>query len=194
MEYLRKEIVSSIRAELREMLRDSLSRALTPAAAAQFNQPSSTTPTPTPTPAYPMTPTTGTAPPTVINYQHHASASASSSSPNHQSNKQKQSSSSISGSGHHLASPSHNTTLRTPVISESLVSSQGYSQTSLTVPKISCIQSYDSHEEINRVIPAPPLSQSSWGTCASRRGSSNSMHLAPLAENERQGSQKYTEI
>ncbi|XP_069168156.1 transient-receptor-potential-like protein isoform X3 [Procambarus clarkii] len=60
MDYLRKEIVSSLRSELREMLRDALSRALTPTTnmAPQYYSP---TPTPNPSPQYATTPTANTA-------------------------------------------------------------------------------------------------------------------------------------
>ncbi|XP_037787365.1 LOW QUALITY PROTEIN: transient-receptor-potential-like protein [Penaeus monodon] len=56
MDYLRKEIVSSLRSELREMLRDALTRALTPTTtvAQQYYSP---TPTPNPTPQFVTTPT-----------------------------------------------------------------------------------------------------------------------------------------
>ncbi|XP_047497710.1 uncharacterized protein LOC125044795 [Penaeus chinensis] len=56
MDYLRKEIVSSLRSELREMLRDALTRALTPTTtvAHQYYSP---TPTPNPTPQFVTTPT-----------------------------------------------------------------------------------------------------------------------------------------
>ena len=60
--------------------------------------------------------------------------------------------------------------------------------------KISCIQSYDSSEESHSAPITPTSHAPSWGTCSSRRGSSNSMHLATLSEVERQGPQKYTEI
>lgn len=55
MDYLRKEIVSSLRSELREMLREALTRALTPTTVAQ--QYYSPTPTPNPTPQFVTTPT-----------------------------------------------------------------------------------------------------------------------------------------
>ncbi|KAK7028243.1 hypothetical protein SK128_004375, partial [Halocaridina rubra] len=55
MDYLRKEIVSSLRSELREMLRDALARALNPTTtlASHYYSP---TPTPNPSPQYPTTP------------------------------------------------------------------------------------------------------------------------------------------
>ncbi|XP_053645318.1 transient-receptor-potential-like protein isoform X2 [Cherax quadricarinatus] len=63
MDYLRKEIVSSLRSELREMLRDALSRALTPTTnmTPQYYSP---TPTPNPTPQYATSPTAQFPPPT----------------------------------------------------------------------------------------------------------------------------------
>ncbi|XP_042212142.1 transient-receptor-potential-like protein [Homarus americanus] len=60
MDYLRKEIVSSLRSELRELLREALARALTPTTtmAPQYYSP---TTTPNPTPQYATTPTAQTA-------------------------------------------------------------------------------------------------------------------------------------
>ncbi|XP_050695273.1 transient-receptor-potential-like protein isoform X2 [Eriocheir sinensis] len=57
MDYLRKEIVSSLRNELREMLRDALTRALTPTTTMTSHTYYSPTSTPTPTPQFVTTPT-----------------------------------------------------------------------------------------------------------------------------------------
>ena len=55
MDYLRKEIVRSLRNELRDMLRDALCKALSPTA--HTTQNFSPTPTPTPTPQLAVPPT-----------------------------------------------------------------------------------------------------------------------------------------
>ncbi|XP_063867405.1 uncharacterized protein LOC135104210 [Scylla paramamosain] len=52
MDYLRKEIVSSLRNELRDMLRDALTRALTPTTTMSSHTYYSPTPTPNPTPQF----------------------------------------------------------------------------------------------------------------------------------------------
>lgn len=57
MDYLRKEIVSSLRTELRDMLRDALTRALTPTTTMTSHTYYSPTSTPTPTPQFVTTPT-----------------------------------------------------------------------------------------------------------------------------------------
>lgn len=57
MDYLRKEIVSSLRSELRDMLRDALARALTPTTTMSSHAYYSPTSTPNPTPQFVTTPT-----------------------------------------------------------------------------------------------------------------------------------------
>ncbi|XP_068241149.1 transient-receptor-potential-like protein [Palaemon carinicauda] len=83
MDYLRKEIVSSLRNELRDMLRDALARALTPTTsiASHYYSP---TPTPNPTPQLATTPIGQPSPVASQQYQFAASpqANRSSSPPN----------------------------------------------------------------------------------------------------------------